>query len=191
MTRKHFDVIIVGAGSAGLGALREVRKTTQSFAIINDGPWGTMCARVGCIPSKALIEAANAYQRRHAFAAFGVRGGDQLTVDRAAVLAHVRELRDGFLTETRALTDDLGERAISGRATLLDATSVRVNGNDLTADRIILATGSRPNVPNNWKPFADRILTTNSLFEQETLPDRIAVLGLGGVGAEIAQVAVN
>ena len=46
------DVIIVGAGSAGLAALREVRKYTQRFVIINDGPWGTVCARVGCMPSK-------------------------------------------------------------------------------------------------------------------------------------------
>ena len=49
------DVIIVGAGSAGLAALREVRKRTQRFVIINDGPWGTVCARVGCMPSKLLI----------------------------------------------------------------------------------------------------------------------------------------
>jgi dihydrolipoamide dehydrogenase len=185
--RERFDVVIVGAGSAGLGALREVRRSTDNFVLINDGPWGTMCARVGCMPSKALIEAANAFHRRHDLAAFGVRGGNQLTVDRAAVLARVREVRDGFVAEARALTQDLGERAISGRATLLDGHRVRVNGEDLTADRIILAPGSRPSVPGRWTQFADRLLTTDSLFEQETLPDRIAVLGLGGVGAEVAQ----
>ena len=57
------DVIIVGAGTAGLGALREVRKRTQSFMIINDGPWGTMCARAGGMPSKALLEAAERRDR--------------------------------------------------------------------------------------------------------------------------------
>ncbi|HSW52932.1 MAG TPA: FAD-dependent oxidoreductase, partial [Sulfuricaulis sp.] len=55
------DVVIIGAGTAGLSALREVRKRTQSFVIVNHGPWGTVCARVGCMPSKVLIEAANAY----------------------------------------------------------------------------------------------------------------------------------
>src|SRR5690349_6842527 len=50
------DVIIVGAGSAGLAALREVEKRTSNFAVINDGAWGTVCARVGCMPSKTLIE---------------------------------------------------------------------------------------------------------------------------------------
>jgi len=77
------DVIIVGAGTAGLGALREVRKSTQSFLIVNDGPWGTMCARVGCMPSKALIEAAGEFHRRLVFAELGLSGGDGLRVEAA------------------------------------------------------------------------------------------------------------
>ena len=187
MATRRVDVVIIGAGTAGLAAYREVSKHTQSFALVNDGPWGTTCARVGCMPSKALIEAANAYARRHAFAAFGIHGGDALSVDRAAVLAHVRAVRDGLVAETCTLTAELGERAISGRAALLDGHRVRVNGDEITADRIILATGSRPTLPEKWKPFADRLLTTDTLFEQRTLPDGIAVVGLGGVGTELAQ----
>ena len=60
----HYDVIIIGAGTAGLAALSEVKKHTDNFLIVNDGPYGTTCARVGCMPSKLLIEAANAYHRR-------------------------------------------------------------------------------------------------------------------------------
>ncbi len=179
--------MIIGAGTAGLGAFREVRKHTQSYLLVNDGPWGTMCARVGCMPSKALIEAANAYERRRAFADLGIRGGEQVTVDRAAVLARVRELRDHFVEETCGLTAELGERALSGRAELLDGHRIRVGDDEITADRIILATGSHPTVPARWTPFADRLLTTDSLFEQATLPDRIAVVGLGALGAEVAQ----
>src|SRR3990167_2181352 len=58
------DTIIICAGTAGLAALREVRKRTERYLIVNEGPWGTTCARVGCMPSKALIEAANAFHRR-------------------------------------------------------------------------------------------------------------------------------
>ena len=65
--KERLDVIIIGAGTAGLAALREVRQRTSRFLIVNDGPWGTTCARVGCMPSKILIEAANAFHRRHAF----------------------------------------------------------------------------------------------------------------------------
>jgi dihydrolipoamide dehydrogenase len=181
------DVIIVGAGTAGLSALREVRKRTQSFVIINDGPWGTMCARVGCMPSKALIEAANEFHRRLVLSELGISGGEGLRVDARAVLARVRSVRDGFLTETREVTADLGERAISGRARLRGPHEVEVNGRVLEGRRIVLATGSRPVVPDAWKPFADRLLTTDSLFELSALPSRLAVLGLGPVGLEMAQ----
>jgi dihydrolipoamide dehydrogenase len=181
------DVIIVGAGTAGLGALREVRKRTQSFIIINDGPWGTMCARVGCMPSKALIAAAGEFHRRLVFSELGISGGDGLRVDAGAVLARVRQVRDAFVNETRELTDDLGERAISGRARLRGPNQVEVAGRVLEARSIVVATGSRPAVPAAWQVFADRLLTTDSLFEQTALPSRLAVVGLGPVGLEMAQ----
>jgi len=181
------DVIIVGAGTAGLGALNEVRKRTDSFIIINDGPWGTMCARVGCMPSKALIEAAGEFHRRLVFAELGLSGGDGLRVEAGAVLARVRRVRDDFARETRKLTDDLGDRAISGRARLRGPHEVEVDGRVLQARSIVLATGSRPAVPAAWKGFADRLLTTDSLFEQSALPSRLAVVGLGPVGLEMAQ----
>ena len=184
---KKVDVAILGAGSAGLGAFREVRKQTQSFVVINDGPWGTMCARVGCMPSKALIEAALAFHCRRDFAELGVSGAESLTIDVPAVLARVRKMRDTFVDETCHLTADLGDRAISGRARLLGPNRVSVNGEELLADRIIVATGSRPIVPEAWRRFSDRLLTTDTLFEQKTLPKRMAVLGLGGVGVELAQ----
>lgn len=180
------DVIILGAGSAGLAALREVRKRTDHWRIVNDGPWGTTCARVGCMPSKMLIEAANAYHARRALHTFGIEGADALRVDLPAVLRRVRALRDDFVAGTLAATD-AGERAISGHARLLDAQRVEVNGQVYTARRIIIATGSRPIVPEDWLAFGNRILTTDTLFEQPTLGPRVAVIGLGPLGVEIAQ----
>ncbi|WP_293008737.1 dihydrolipoyl dehydrogenase [Nitrosomonas sp.] len=181
------DVIIVGAGSAGLSALREVRKHTDRFVIINDGPWGTICARVGCMPSKALIEAANAFHRRNTFEEFGIRGSDQLTMDIPAVLQRVRRLRDDFVASTVKTTDDLGKRAISGRARLLAPDRLEVNGEELRAHKIIIATGSRPIVPASWNSLGGRLLTTDILFEQKTLPAHMAVIGMGSIGAEMAQ----
>lgn len=183
----HLDVLIIGAGSAGLAALREVRKHTERFAIINHGPYGTTCARVGCMPSKSLIEAANAYHRRHNFAEFGISGGAALTVDVSTVLRGVRALRDRFIAGPIKFTEDLGPRSITGRARLLGPDRVLVNGKELTADKIIVATGSRPIVPKTWAGFSDRLLTTDTLFEQERLSERIAVIGMGAIGVEIAQ----
>ncbi len=116
------DTIIIGAGTAGLAALREVRKRTDRYLIVNEGPWGTTCARVGCMPSKALIEAANAFHRRHTFEEFGLRGASALTADLPAVLQRVRTLRDDFVAGALHATSELGSAQVSGRATLLGPT---------------------------------------------------------------------
>lgn len=183
---ENIDTLIIGAGSAGLAALREVRKRTDSFLIVNDGPWGTTCARVGCMPSKLLIEAANAFHHRKSLEAFGIRGAGQLHVDLPAVLHRVRSLRDGFVAGT-IQDSDAGDRQISGRAHLLGPDRVSVNGKEYRARRIIIATGTRPRFENAWRSLGDRVLTTDSLFEQPTLGRRMAVLGLGAVGTEMAQ----
>lgn len=186
MTEEH-DVVIIGAGSAGLAALREVRKRTERFVLINDGPYGTTCARVGCMPSKALIEVANAYHRRHAFGQLGIRKGELLELDAPAVLQRVRDLRDQFVAGVLKTTESLGARNIHGRARLLGPSRVEVNGRELRARRIVLATGSHPVVPETWRGLGTHLLTTDQLFDLESLPTRMAVVGLGAVGVEMAQ----
>jgi len=181
------DTIILGAGTAGLAALREVRKRTDRYLIVNEGPWGTTCARVGCMPSKALIEAANAFHRRHVFEEFGLRGSEGLAADIPAVLQRVRALRDDFVQGALEATEGLGAHALSGRATLLGPRSVDIDGTAHATRSIIIATGSRPTVPKEWLAFGGRMLTTDTLFDQPTLGPRIAVVGLGAVGVEIAQ----
>jgi dihydrolipoamide dehydrogenase len=183
---KTYDVAIIGAGSAGLTALREVRKQTDNFVMINDGFYGTTCARVGCMPSKALIAAANAFHRRKVLAAVGVSGAEGLTVDIPAVLKRVRSLRDGFVAGMLKSTDELKEHSITGRARFLDAQVLAVGEQRVHAKKVIIATGSRPVVPKEWAAFGTRLLTSDDLFEQETLPSHIAVIGMGGLGSEIA-----
>ena len=181
------DVIIIGAGSAGLAALREVRKHTENFLLINSGAYGTTCARVGCMPSKALIEAANAFHRRHSFEAFAISGSEQLSIDPAGVLHRVRALRDRFVSGVLKGTENLGDRNLAGHARLQGPNRVVVDGRQFETRRIIIATGSRPIVPEQWQEYSGRILTTDNLFDQENLPRRIAVAGLGVIGVEIAQ----
>ncbi|MDO8208359.1 MAG: dihydrolipoyl dehydrogenase [Gallionella sp.] len=184
---KSYDVAIIGAGSAGLTALREVRKQTDNFVLINEGPYGSTCARAGCMPSKALIEAANAFHRRKSLDAFGVSGAERLTVDIPAVLRRVRRLRDGFVEGMLKLTDDLQDRSIAGRARFLEPQVLDVGERRLHAKKIIIATGSRPVVPKEWAALGARMLTSDDLFDQETLPSNMAIIGMGGLGSEIAQ----
>jgi Pyruvate/2-oxoglutarate dehydrogenase complex, dihydrolipoamide dehydrogenase (E3) component, and related enzymes len=185
---QHKRVVIIGSGSAGISALREVRRETEDFLIVNAGDWGTTCAARGCMPSKVMIEAANAYHRRHDFEAFGIGGADGLSIDIPALMERVRRMRDGFTRSPRSIPDNLGDKAISARAKLLGPNRVEIEGHgEVTADAIILATGSSPVLPKPWEAFGNRILTTDTLFELPDLPRRIAVIGMGAIGVELAQ----
>jgi dihydrolipoamide dehydrogenase len=184
---RPLDVVIVGAGTAGLAALREVRKRTERFALVNDGPYGTTCARVGCMPSKALIAAADALHGRSRLEEFGIRGGEGLKADLPAALARVRAVRDHFVAGVLETTADLGERNIAGRARLDGPNRVVVGARVLHARQVVLAPGSSPVTPAPWRALGDRLLTTDTLFEQTDLPGRMAVIGLGAIGVEIAQ----
>lgn len=186
MTRK-VKIAIIGAGTAGLTALGVVRKRTEDFILINDGPYGTTCARVGCMPSKALIQVANDFHRRLALDGLGIRGAEALSVDLPAALHRVREVRDYLVGNVLKATDNLGDRNLPGRARLEGPNRIRVGEELIEAEKIILATGSRPVVPEAWRDLGDRLLTSDNLFEQTDLPPRIAVIGLGIIGLELGQ----
>ncbi len=187
MSRK-VDVVIIGAGSAGLAALRQLEKTTQNYLMIDPGPLGTTCARVGCMPSKALIEVAKNYHHsRHLFRE-GLIGGESSPCDIPAILRHVRSLRDGFTAGMVDVTRKLaGQRLIKATATILGANRVRFGEEEVECKGIILAMGSRPIKPEAWLDFGDRILTTDTFFEQQDLPSRMALVGLGVNGLELGQ----
>ena len=185
MERK-VDVAIIGAGSAGLYALPHIRRARKSFAIIDPGPLGTTCARVGCMPSKAAIQVAEDFHRREAHAEEGIRG--ELGLDPSAAWAHVRKIRD-FLVGRVLAKSRLAEldQYVQGRAVLLEPTLIGVDEQRIRADRIIVAVGSRPVLPSAWEPFRSRIATTDTLFETPELPRSLAVLGLGVIGLELGQ----
>lgn len=188
---RDVDVAIIGAGTAGLQALDEVRSRTESFVLVDDGPLGTLCARAGCMPSKTLIQAARDFHRRGCFAERGITGAEALRADVPAVLRHVRAMRDRFTGNLERKTRDIaGDRLIRGRARFVapDVLEIDGNGGDrIRARRIIVAAGSSPVVPKPWQGFGDRIMTTDDLFDRDDLPHRLAVIGLGPLGLEMAQ----
>ncbi len=186
---RSVDVAIIGAGSAGLYALGQVRPSGKSFVLINGGHLGTTCARVGCMPSKALIQVAEDYHRRNILSRYGVEGSDELELDQEETLEHVRDLRDTFVDRVVSnSTDRLPEGTfIDGYARFVDPHTLEVGEQRIHAERIIIATGSRPIVPGPWQQFGDRIVTTDSVFELEELPKSMAVIGLGVIGLEIGQ----
>lgn len=178
-------VAIVGAGTAGLSALKVVQRHTDDFILIDPGPLGTTCARIGCMPSKALIEAANEFHKRHFMPELGISNARQLRIESREVMKRVRLLRDRFVQSPVKAAKNLGERYISEQAVFEDARTLRVGETRIKAEKIILATGSKPIIPEAWQHFDERILTSERLFELEKLPESIAIVGLGGVGLEL------
>jgi dihydrolipoamide dehydrogenase len=185
---REVDVAILGAGSAGLFALSQVKRETDNYVLINGGELGTTCARVGCMPSKVLIQVADDFHRKSIFEREGIDGAEDLSVDVPAAMEHVQDLRDVFVDRTLGATDAMDEdHLIDGYAKFVSNDTVEVNGEQIKAKSIIIATGSTPIVPAAWQDFADDVITTDEFFELEDLPASMAVIGLGSIGLEIGQ----
>jgi len=187
---RKVDVAIIGSGSAGLYALGKVRPSGKSFVLINGGELGTTCARVGCMPSKAVIQVAEDFYRRNVFNRYGIEGHEDMNLTIPEAMEYVQDLRDIFVERVLSnSTDKLPEENfIEGYARFIDTDLLEIDTGELIrAENIIIATGSRPLVPRAWEPFRDRIITTDEFFELEDLPTSIAVIGLGVIGLEIGQ----
>ncbi len=181
---------IIGAGSAGLTAWSEIKKQTDDYVLIDSGPLGTTCARVGCMPSKALIHVAQHYQAWQDAAALGIELPAQPILHADQVLKRVRGFRDRFTSGLIAnTTDNLTEQHfISGRAVVYPKGEIRVNDRVIVAERIIVAVGSKPIVPDGWlQNLGELALTSDNIFELDTLPKRLAVIGMGVIGLELGQ----
>lgn len=184
---KKFDVVIIGAGTAGLTARKEVAKKTDNYAVIDDGPLGTTCARVGCMPSKVLIQVANDYDRRTKFQKIGIHGSESLSIHSKEVMEHVRSLRDRFVRAVKSPMAGWEDKLIRGRAEFVDQHTLKVGDETLSADKIIIASGSRPIIPKPWLEYKDYLIDTDQFFELEELPEKVAVIGLGVIGIELGQ----
>lgn len=190
---KKVDVAILGAGTAGLGARRAAKAEGRSVVMIDPGPFGTTCARVGCMPSKLLIAAAEAVHHAEKAPIFGVHPGE-VRIDGKAVLGRLRSERDRFVGFVNKVIDEAKEEGelLVGRGTLTSKNAIRVDGEDgvlgeVHFERLVIATGSSPFVPPPFRPVAAQSLTTDGIFEMEDLPESLLVVGLGVIGLELGQ----
>ena len=184
---RHVDVAIIGAGTAGQNAFRQASRTTDNIVIINDGFWTTTCATVGCMPSKLLIAAANrAHEAKHSDA-FGIHA--DVKIDGKQVMRRVQAERDRFTHGVKKQVDNWSSAdKISGRASINAAGLIEVNHERINADKIIIATGSTPFIPDGWaEKLGDRLLTSDTVFELTDFPNSMAVIGAGAIGLELAQ----
>jgi len=187
---RHVDVVIIGSGSAGLNAMSKVRPAGKSVVMINGGELGTTCARVGCMPSKVAIQVAEDVHRRSVYSRFGLEGGEGLSLDVPEAMEYVRDLRDNFVDRVLSnSTDNFPEEMlIESYCKFVEPDLLETeDGQRIRADAIVIATGSRPIVPEAWADFREDIITTDDFFELEDFPASAAVIGLGVIGLEIGQ----
>ncbi len=186
---KNFvDVAVIGAGTAGLAAYRAARAAGARAVIIEGGAYGTTCARVGCMPSKLLIAAAEAAHGVHRAEGFGVHVDGSVRVDGREVMARVRRERDRFVGFVLEGVEAIpAADRIRGTARFIDANTLDIDGQSLGARAVVIATGSRPMVPPILQGLGARLIVNDDVFDWQDLPRSVAVFGPGVIGLEIGQ----
>lgn len=192
MTTRKVDIAIIGAGTAGLSAYRAAKKYTDNLVLIEAAQHGTTCARVGCMPSKLLIAAAEYAHHGQQGDIFGVSYAPPV-INGAAVMQRVRRERDRFVNSVIESVDEFPDNhKLNGYAKFVSPTELEVTqtgGNSIKVDaaRIIIATGSSPFIPNFLTTAGKRVVTSDDLFEWQDLPSSIAIFGPGVIGLELGQ----
>jgi len=188
MKTLQVDVAVIGSGTAGLTAHKAARLQGKRVVMIESGPYGTTCARVGCMPSKLLISAAEAAHAVAVAPGFGVHPGP-VRIDGQQVMARVRSERDRFvgfvLDSVEAIAD---EEKLRGHARFIGPGKLQVDDHTIVeATSVVIATGSSPIVPPEWRAAGERLITSEAVFAWTDLPQSVAVVGSGVIGLELGQ----
>lgn len=180
------DVAVIGAGTAGLAAFRAARARGARAVVIEAAAYGTTCARVGCMPSKLLIAAAEAAHHAEAAGPFGVTAS--VRVDGRAVMDRVRRERDrfvGFVVE--GVEKIPAAERLLGHARFVGPNELDVDGVRVKARTVVIATGSSPVVPAMFDGIRDRLVVNDHVFAWDDLPSSLVVFGAGIIGLELGQ----
>lgn len=182
------DVAIIGSGTAGLAAWRTASKQGKKVVLIESGPQGTTCARVGCMPSKLLIAAADSAEGVRQASQFGVNTTEPI-IDGKAVMQRVKAERDRFVGFVLDSIDTIPDDSkITGYARFKDANTLLVDDHtEVTATAVVIATGSRPTYPDDWQKLGDRVVVNDDIFDWDDLPKAVALFGPGVIGLELGQ----
>lgn len=185
MTR-HYDYLAIGGGSGGIASINRAASYGQKCALIEAKALGGTCVNVGCVPKKVMWHAAQIAEAIHLY---GPDYGFDTTVNhfdwgtlvknRSAYIDRIHQSYDNVLGKNKV-------DVIHGFASFIDAHTVEVNGETITADHILIATGGRPGHPS--VPGAEYGIDSDGFFELDALPKRTAVIGAGYIAVELAGV---
>jgi glutathione reductase (NADPH) len=185
VSNRDYDLFVIGAGSGGVRAARMAASFGARVAVAEDRYMGGTCVNVGCVPKKLYVYAS---EFRHGFEDARGFGWDSQTP--AFTWATLRDNKKQEISRLNAIYNDLlhGANAeiIIGRAAIVDAHTVSVNGQNYTADKILIATGGWPR--RDKAPGAELGVTSNEIFDLEEFPQRIVIAGGGYIAAEFAGI---
>ncbi|GAM74011.1 dihydrolipoamide dehydrogenase [Vibrio ishigakensis] len=188
-SEKRVDVAILGSGTAGLSAYRAAKSQGKNVVMIESGHYGTTCARVGCMPSKLLIAAAERAHQVETSEKFGINYQGSHSVDSEQVMNHLKSERNRFVGFVVDSVNQIPDKdRILGHAKFLNDHTVEVDDHTtVMANSIVIATGSRPTYPQDWNKLGSRLIVNDDVFEWDRLPKSVAVFGPGVIGLELAQ----
>ena len=185
MTR-HYDYLAIGGGSGGIASINRAAMYGKKCALIEAKDLGGTCVNVGCVPKKVMWHAAQIAEAIHQYGPdYGFDttlnhfDWDKLIASRTAYIDRIHTSYDNVLGKNKV-------DVIRGFATFVDAHTVEVNGETITADHILIATGGRPSHPAI--PGAEYGIDSDGFFALPALPKRVAVVGAGYIAIEIAGV---
>jgi len=179
---RDFDLLVIGAGSAGIRAARVAAGLGARVAIIEEKYLGGTCVNVGCVPKKLLVYASRFRQDFEDAIGYGWRGPREF--DWSTLIANKNESIARLHDVYARLLGDAGVTVVRGRARLLGPDRVRVGEEAITTKYVLVATGGRPHVPDF--PGREHVVTSDETFFLERLPDRALVLGGGYIAVEFA-----
>ena len=188
MKQLNVDVAIIGTGTAGMTAYRAAKAQGAATVVIESAQYGTTCARVGCMPSKLLIAAAEAAHAIHTAGPFGVHAG-AVRIDGPAVMERVQRERDRFVGFVLEAVEAIPVHdRLQGHARFTSACTLQVDEHtEIHAKRIVIATGSTPLRLPQLDQVGPGIVTSDDVFYWDDLPRSVAVIGTGVIGLELGQ----
>jgi pyruvate/2-oxoglutarate dehydrogenase complex dihydrolipoamide dehydrogenase (E3) component len=185
----RYNLVVVGAGTAGLICAAGAAGLGARVALVERYLLGGDCLNYGCVPSKGIIRAARAVFEARNAGAFGVQGGDGLGFDFGTAMERMRRLRADISSHNsaRRFRDELGVDVFIGHGRFVEGDCLDVDGTQLYFKKAAVCTGARASVPPIPGLVESGYLTNETVFSLTELPRRLAVIGGGPIGCELAQ----
>ena len=183
----RYDIAIIGGGPAGLTAARFANRLGKRVVLIEANRLGGDCTWTGCVPSKALLHAANLAHAVRQASHLGIHAAEP-TVDFPAVMRRIRDvIQQLYAAESPDMLRAEGIDVIEAHAEFLDQRTVVANDHEITAKFFLICTGASPLIPPIPGLAHAPYLTYESFWQLERLPDRLIIVGGGPIGCELAQ----